>query len=656
MNLQAMGPKPQAVVAKYLWSQSDSYKKAFWYSLVIGALSLGPTLFMLEVYDRVVNSRNVTTLIMLLILIVGSYIVMELLELVRHGFLQTVANDFDDHFRERLFNISFEANVKKIPGGNIQSFNDLRTIREFLPSGAVMAILDAPMALVFLILVFILSPWLGVFAMVGALVQVYIAYQTEQKIMPVLTEANRGAIDTQNYANGTLRNAQVIEAMGMMGNIHSKWMVKQRKFLQLQANASDTAGANNAASKLIQTLQSSLLLGAACWLTLKGQMLGGGGMMIVASTLGGKVLVPLAQLVAQWRLVVNARDAYQRLENLLSFFPPKSESMLLPPPQGVLTVEAVVAGAPNSTVPIIKGVSFVMQPGECLMLLGPSASGKTTLARLIMGLWPAFSGKVRLDGADVYNWNKEELGPYLGYLPQTVELFDGTLAENVARFGRVNMDEVQRVIAEVGLSDMVKELPEGLSTRIGEEGSVLSGGQRQRVALARAIYSKPKLIVLDEPNSNLDEAGEKALLETLAHLKAQGASVLVITHRTSILPQADKLLMLREGQVVMFGPRDEVLQALQNAQNENKSPQMGAQHQPSNAPMTSSQPTQSAGSQGSVSSPAPAQQSTPVPTMTATMPTKTFTVPASRPAVATAVPAKPAVPENGGTKKDGEGA
>jgi ATP-binding cassette subfamily C exporter for protease/lipase len=244
----------------------------------------------------------------------------------------------------------------------------------------------------------------------------------------------------------------------------------------------------------------------------------------------------------------------------------------------------------------------------------------------------------------------------LGYLPQTVELFDGTLAENVARFGRVNLEEVQRVIAEVGLSDMVNDLPEGLATRIGEEGSVLSGGQRQRVALARAIYAKPKLIVLDEPNSNLDEAGEKALLETLANLKAQGASVLVITHRTSILPQADKLLMLREGQVVMCGPRDEVLQALQNAQNESKSPQVGAQ-QASNSPMPSSQSTSSAPGLAATSAAAPAathapiQQSTPAPTRTATMPTKTFTIPAGRPFVAPTAPAKP---ENDGTKKDGE--
>jgi len=307
-------------------------------------------------------------------------------------------------------------------------------------------------------------------------------------------------------------------------------------------------------------------------------------MMMVASILGGKVLQPLAQLVAQWRLVVNARDAYQRLEDLLSYFPPKTDSMPLPAPKGVLTVEGVIASAPMSQNPILKGVSFAVTPGETVMIIGPSASGKTTLARLIMGLWPALQGKVRLDGADVFNWNKDELGPHLGYLPQTVELFDGTLAENVARFGEVDMNEVQRVIDQVGLRDMVNALPQGLQTRIGDEGSILSGGQRQRVALARAIYGKPKLVVLDEPNSNLDEAGEAALMNTLESLRAQGASVLVITHRTSVLPQANKLLMLREGQVVMFGPRDEVLAALQKAQAEQQGlPAPGAA--PANAPV-----------------------------------------------------------------------
>ena len=568
MNRQPIGFRPKAVLFKLLREQGQSYQTAVLYSFVIGALSLASTIFMLEVYDRVINSRNSFTLLMLLTAVVGAYVMLEMLELVRHGIMQGVANKVNSTFSEQLFNTAFEARLKGLPGGTTQALADLKTLCEFLPSGAVMALMDAPMALVFLLIVFVVSPWLGVFALIGAVIQVWIAVRTERSTMPVLTQANRAAIDAQNYANGSLRNVQVIEAMGMMGSIHDKWMGKQRKFLYMQAVASDTAGANNASSKFIQTMQTSLLLGASCWLTLKGQMLGGGGMMIVASTLGGKVLAPLVQLVAQWRLVVNARDAYQRLETLLSDFPLRESGMPLPAPRGLLTVESVVAAAPNSHVPILKGVSFAIQPGECVMLIGPSAAGKTTLARLIMGLWPASAGKVRLDGADVYAWDKTELGPYLGYLPQTVELFAGTVAENVARFGDLDIVEVERVIELVGLTSTISALPDGVNTYVGEDGAVLSGGQRQRVALARAIYGKPKLLVLDEPNSSLDEAGEQALIETLRFLKAEGCSVIVITHRTSVLPAADKVLMLRDGQVAAFGPRDEVLAALQKAQQQ----------------------------------------------------------------------------------------
>lgn len=578
MNPQKMGPKPKAVLKQALYDLGEgSYGKVILYSLIVGVLSLSSTFFMLEVYDRVVNSRNGFTLVMLLLAVIGAYVMLEMLELVRAGIMHGVAQKLDAAFSTQLFNTAFEARLKGLPGGTTQSLADLKTIRDFLPSSAVMAALDGPMSLVCLFIVFMVSPWLGVCALIGAVVQVWIAVRTESKTMPVLTEANRAAIDAQNYANGTLRNAQVIEAMGMMGSIHKRWMGKQRKFLSMQALASDTGGTNNASSKFVQTMQSSLILGASCWLTIKGQMFGGGGMMIVASTLGGKVLTPLVQLVAQWRVVVNTRDAYQRLETVLSAFPVREAGMSLPAPKGLLTVEGVVAGAPGSPIPILRGVNFAVQPGECVMLIGPSAAGKTTLARLMMGLWPTSGGKVRLDGADVYTWNKTELGPHLGYLPQTVELFDGTVAENVARFGDVDMAEVERAINQVGLTDTIAALPEGVNTRVGEDGAILSGGQRQRVALARAIYGTPKFLVLDEPNSSLDEAGELALMATLRYLKAQGCSVLVITHRTSVLPAADKVLMLRDGQVAAFGPRDEVLAALQKAQQQALQQQIAAQ-------------------------------------------------------------------------------
>lgn len=559
----AASQQPASMLARTIRLQTPIFRKALGFSLVVSLLVLAPTLFMLEVYDRVVTSRSGTTLLSLLACVIGIYVLMEMLEVLRSRLLQQAGWRVDAAVREHLHDNTFNASLHQ-GGGSTQPFNDLRTLRDFIGSPAITALMDLPSSLIFLVIVSVISPWLGVVALLGAVVQFMIGVSTERKTMPVLTEANQAAIAAQSYANGLLRNAQVISAMGMRESIYQRWIARQRKFLKLQAIASDTAGTNTAASKFIQTMQGSLILGVACWLGVKGSLLGGGGIMIVASTLGGRVLTPLVQLVTQWRTVVNARDAYRRLDEFLGDGPADRHPMPLPPPEGRLSVEAVVVPAPGTTAPVIKGVNFALQPGETLMLIGPSAAGKTTLARALMGIWPVFSGKVRLDGADLHAWDKEELGPHLGYLPQTVELFDGTLAENIARFGEIDTEQLQQATELVGLTAMVNALPNGFDTRIGEEGAILSGGQRQRVGLARAIYGHPSFVLLDEPNSSLDEAGELALMNTLMSLKARKCTTIVITHRTSVLPAADKILVLREGKVAGFGPRDEILAALRN--------------------------------------------------------------------------------------------
>ena len=561
---RAQSPQQLSPLAVQIRKQIPLYRQAIYFSLITSLLVLAPTLFMLEVYDRVVNSRSTTTLIMLIICVIGIYVVMEALEVVRGKLMRQAGERVDAALRSRLFDMAFEANLRNIPGGTTQPFNDLRTVRDFIASPAITAMMDAPASLIFLILVFIISPWLGMLALFGAVVQVIIGVRTEKKTLPVLTEANKAAIDAQNYAGGVLRNAQVISAMGMTANIHQRWMTRQRKFLSLQAQASDTAGIHSKLTPLL--LVASVILGASCSLTVKGMLMGGGGMMIVASTLGGRVLAPLAQVIAQWRTVVNARDAYQRLDSFLSAFPERPKTMTLPAPSGQLNVEGIVAGAPGNPVPILRGVTFAAAPGETIALIGPSAAGKTTLARLLMGIWPAASGKVRLDGADIFSWNKEELGPHIGYLPQNVELFDGTIAENIASFGEVDLDKVREAAELVGLTAVIDALPEGYQSRIGEDGAFLSGGQRQRVGLARAIYGDPTFVLLDEPNSSLDEAGEQALLSMLLALKQRRCTTLIITHRTSVLPAADKILLLRDGQVAGFGPRDDILNALKQAQ------------------------------------------------------------------------------------------
>jgi ATP-binding cassette subfamily C exporter for protease/lipase len=313
----------------------------------------------------------------------------------------------------------------------------------------------------------------------------------------------------------------------------------------------------------VQQIMSSLLLGLGAWLFLHNMLNGGESMMIIGSVLGGRVLAPLSQLVAQWNSVVNARSAWGRLELLLTQVPVKPEAMTLPAPKGFLNVEGLMAGAPGQQVAIVRGVQFALNPGEVLAVVGPSAAGKTTLARLLVGLWPSMGGKVRLDGADIYSWDKTELGPYLGYLPQGVELLEGTLAENIARFGDIDMAQVEAAAKLVGVHDLIMSLPQGYNSPVGRDGAMLSGGQRQRVGLARALYGKPVFVVLDEPNSSLDEAGDAALANAIAALKQLGTTFVVMTHRTSVLGVADKMLIMREGAQQAFGPRDEVLAALQ---------------------------------------------------------------------------------------------
>jgi ATP-binding cassette subfamily C exporter for protease/lipase len=540
--------------------------KAVGFSLIISLLALAPTVYMLEVYDRVVNSRSGITLVMLTVVVVLMYAVMEVLEKVRGSMLRAAGVQLDDKLSERVYNAMFQGFMKRQIAVSMQVMNDLRTVREFLGNPAFTAMMEAPMALVALILIFAINPYLGWAAVVGAIAQMSVAWLNERAIRKPLNEANRSASAAQQFADASLRNAHVMESMGMLDAVHARWQKRQAEFLGHQAQASEGAGLWTAMSKMIQQLMGSLLLGFAAWLLLKNELNGGGGMMIIASVLGGRVLAPLAQVVAQWNAVVNVRSSWGRLEALLSQIPAKPEAMPLPAPKGFLTVEALVAGAPGQQVPIVRGVQFAVQPGEVLAVVGPSASGKTTLAKLLVGLWPAISGKVRLDGADIHTWEKAEVGPYLGYLPQGVELLEGTLAENIARFGDVDMVQVEAAARLVGVHELIMSLPKGYNSPVGRDGAMLSGGQRQRVGLARALYGRPVFVVLDEPNSSLDEAGDAALAKAILALKQLGTTFVIMTHRSSILGVADKMLLMREGAQQAFGPRDEVLAALQKAQ------------------------------------------------------------------------------------------
>ncbi|GBG00698.1 alkaline protease secretion ATP-binding protein AprD [Azospira sp. I13] len=537
-------------------------RRAFFFSIFINLLTLAPTLYMMQVYDRVIYSRNVTTLVMLTGLVLGLYVLTVVLDFVRGEIMANAALKLDQTLGERLFDLVFDASLRRLPGGANHALADLRNLRDFLSSPAVMAAMDVPLALLFLILIYLINPVLGHFSLIGALLQFILTYVQERRTDPPLKQAGAAMMNSQSYAHGVLRNAQVIEAMGMLPVLRQRWQARQRHFLRFQALASDHAGSGMVVAKVVQIAQTSLLLGLACWLTLKGMMAGGGSAMIVASVLGGKVVQPLVQLTSMWKMVVGARDSFGRLDKLLQEVPPRPNSMRLPAPKGHLVADGVVAAPPGATAPVLKGITLQAFPGEVLAVIGPSASGKTSLARVLIGLWPTMVGKVRLDGVDIHQWSKAELGPHLGYLPQEVALFEGTLAENIARFGPVDMAQVEAAARVVGLDEIVAALPAGYDTEIGSDGCFLSGGQRQRVALARAVYGNPRLVILDEPNASLDEAGDTALSQALLALKAGGAAVIVISHLTSVLRVVDRMLVIQEGVTKLYGKRDEVLAVL----------------------------------------------------------------------------------------------
>jgi len=557
--------KPPSELRSAINELMPYFRRAALFSVFASLLILAPSVYMLEVYDRVVNTRSHMTLAMLTVVVLFAFVVMEVLEWVRSEVMHEASLALDRRMSSRIFTAIFEANLKRMSGGSAQPMNDFRSVRDFLSTPVLLALMEAPVALTFLILIFAISPVLGWSAVVAAVLVTFVGWLNERSTQPPLLAANRSAVAAQQYADGTLRNAQVIESMGMLGNIHKRWMGKQQEFLGLQAQASDHAGFYQAVSKFLQNTTSSMLLGLGAWLMLRDQLNGGAAYLIIGSILGGRVLAPLVQIVSQWQTVVNVRDAYSRLDSMLSMVPLRPESMALPAPLGQLQVDGLIAGAPGNPLPILKGISFGLQPGDVLAVVGPSASGKTTLARLLVGLWPAINGKVRLDGVDVFTWDKLELGPHVGYLPQGVELFDGSMAENIARFGELDQAKVEAAARAIGLHDFILSLPQGYDSPVGREGTMLSGGQRQRVGLARAFYGNPAFIVLDEPNSSLDEQGDADLASAITQLKAKGCTFVVMTHRTSVLSVADKMLVLREGQLQMFGPRDEVLKALAEA-------------------------------------------------------------------------------------------
>ena len=545
-----------------IWDQKPVFKRVLGYTFITAFLSLAPTGYMMEVYDRVVNSRNGETLLMLTVLVLFAYLMLEFFELVRVNFLKVAGDGIERRLRLRLFDLGLDAQLKFQPVLSQGLFDHLRRLREFMSSPAMLAVFDAPMSLIFLVLVFMIHPYLGFFSLLSAVVQFVLSYLAERRTQVPYEAALKASNQSQTFAGSVFRSAHIVRALGMERAIHRKWLGKQNEFLELQAAASDHAGFNSAVSKFIQVFQGSMILGLSCWLTLKGLFSGHSSLMIVASILGGRILQPLVVLTSQWRSVAGVIESYERLNDALSQIAAPPSRMSLPAPKGVLTVEQISAGFPGSQSLVLRGLQFAVQPGEILLVAGPSASGKSTLCKLLVGALPPVAGKVRVDGSDVHTWNKEELGPHIGYLPQEVELLEGTLADNVARFGAPDAQSLAIALQQAGATQLVAQLPGEERFALDENGSTLSGGERQKIGLARAFYGAPCVLVLDEPNASLDDASEARLLQSLIEFKKNGAAIVVVSHQTKLLQVADKLLVLRDGQQLAFGPRDEVLAKL----------------------------------------------------------------------------------------------
>lgn len=552
-------------LTRALWAFRREFLMVGVFSMVANVLMLSPTLYMLQVFDRVMSSRSELTLLAMSLITLFLFGVMAFAEWMRSRVLVRSGVRLDALLGTRVFNASFDAHLAPSRVSPARSFGDLIQIRQFLTGQGILAFFDTPWTPIYMGVLFILHPMLGFLALFFAAVQGALAWFGHRRTVTPAEDASKASSESAAYLQGKLRNAEVLEPMGMVHNLRPHWARRHAHAQELQGRAQAITHRITAWSKFIRYSQQSLALGAGALLVIDGQLSPGG--MIAANVLMSRALAPIDMLVGTWRGFIGARSAFRRLEALLAAHPERDPALSRVAPQGALALRDVVAVAPGRAEPILKGVSVAVPQGTVTVVLGPSGSGKSTLARCMLGIWPDVSGEVLLDGLPIAGWDRNELGPYVGYLPQDVELFEGSIAENIARFGEVSPEKVIAAARSAGLHEMILRFPKGYDTPIGEAGHLLSGGQRQRIGLARAMYGDPVLVVLDEPNANLDDVGEAALVRAVQELKVKGCTVFLITHRPGIVAVADRVLVLRNGVVKADGPRDEVLAALRTAQS-----------------------------------------------------------------------------------------
>jgi len=555
-----MSDIPTSVIKDAVKASKKAFIYAGIFSIFVNILMLTVPIYMLQLFDRVLASRSGETLFYLTLIAIIVLVIFGLLDMVRSRILVRVSSWLDEFVSPYALLRSADDVLQGNTYGPI-ALRDIATIRSFLSSPSIFSLFDSPWVPLYLIVIFMLHFYLGLLATGGAIILFTIAILNELLTRIPLRNANNQARANQMNTEIALRNAEAIQAMGMMTNLMRRWHEKNKKVSHLQTLASERSSVLLSTSKFVRMSLQLLMLGLGAYLVINDQLTA--GMMIAGSILLSRALAPVEQAIGMWKQLVAARGAYNRLCQHFKTGMNRSAGIELPEPVGLLQFSNVTYLPPRSPKPTLSNITFTLKPGGMLAIIGPAASGKTTVARLAVGAWPPRSGDVRLDGAQVFTWERDDFGTHVGYLPQDIELFPGTVKENIARMGDPNDELVIQAAKISGVHEMILALPSGYDTVLGDEGYKLSGGQRQRIALARAIYGYPKLIILDEPNSNLDHDGELALVKALTELRQRNCAILLITHRPNIVRIVDDIMVLKQGMIQMYGPRDDVMKQLQ---------------------------------------------------------------------------------------------
>lgn len=527
---------------------------------VIELLSLIPILYMLSLYDRVLASRSEVTLVSLTILIIGVYVFWCGLEWIQRRMMVRISLRIDWDLACDVFDASFRRFVARKKVNVHQVLGDLVNLRQFLTGAPLLALMSAPFSIFFIVLSGFFHVYLALFALSATLLLLGVTYLTQKASSPVLREANNASAEANRIAAQSLRQSETALALGMHANLRKHWYDRHQGFVGMQVAASEAAGMLGGFSGFLTKALPSLQMGLGVWLAIEGMITA--GMVIAATFMMTKAIGPTQKLLSSWNEITNARQSYERLTNLFAEDEVQADRMKLPPPTGHLNVSELVMQPGEASRPVLDGINFSLEPGQVLAIVGPSAAGKSSLVKSLVGVWRPSTGAVRLDGADVADWALEDLGRYMGYVPQEVEFFEGSIAQNVARLGAVDSDKVVKAAAMAGIHEVILSFPKGYDTRLGENGFALTGGQKQRLALARALYGDPCYVVMDEPNASLDETGERCLFSAIQVLKAAGVTIVFTTHRPELVKVADYLLILNEGKQAGFGTVAALLAAM----------------------------------------------------------------------------------------------